>query len=114
MSLQPAIGNQVLCLQPVSHIRLILKISLELRKTTYAMREDTMVARETITSVDRHFRRVWFGLFAVLAILGPTGQASAAEAAKPAERFEVTSVKAAPPALVDSIPAVQRRDLTRA
>jgi len=62
----------------------------------------------------RQFRRVGLCLFAALAMFGQPGQAGAVEAAKPGERFEITSVKAARPALVDTIAALQRRDIAGA
>ena len=67
-----------------------------------------------MTSWRRQLRLVGVGLFAALAMLGQPGQASAVEAAKPGERFEITSVKAARPALVDTIAALQRRDIAGA
>ncbi len=73
-----------------------------------------MVARETMRSMGRQFRRVGLCLFAALAMFGQPGQAGAVEAAKPGERFEITSVKAARPALVDTIAALQRRDIAGA
>jgi len=50
-----------------------------------------------------------FGLWVALAIVGQAGQTQAAE-----ERFEVTSVKAVRPALVDTIAALKQRDVARA
>jgi len=47
-------------------------------------------------------------------VLGLTVQASAVEAAKPGERFDVTSVKAVRPALVDTIAALQKHDIAGA
>jgi hypothetical protein len=73
-----------------------------------------MIAQETMTTWCRHLRRVGLGLFTALAVLGQPGQAGAAEAAKPGERFEITSVKAVRPALVDTIAALQRRDIAGA
>jgi hypothetical protein len=73
-----------------------------------------MIAREVMTGFARQLRLVGFGLFAVLAVLGPAGQAGAVEAAKPAERFEITSVKAVRATLVDTIAALQRRDIAGA
>jgi hypothetical protein len=59
-------------------------------------------------------RRTAFALFATLAILAGAGPAGAVEAAKPAERFEVTSIKAVRPTLVATIAALQQRDAARA
>src|SRR5260221_7233623 len=73
-----------------------------------------MTARKTMTSWCQQLRPLGLGLFAALAILGPTGQAGAAEAARAGERFEITSVKAVRPALVDTIAALQRRDIAGA
>ena len=73
-----------------------------------------MIAHNTIPRLGRQLRRIGFGLFAVLAALGTPGQAGAAEAAKPGERFDVTSVKAVRPALVDTIAALQKRDIAGA
>ncbi len=73
-----------------------------------------MIAREAMMSLGRHLRLVGFGLFTVLALFGLAGQAGAVEAAKPGERFEITSVKAVRPTLVDTIAALQRRDIAGA
>jgi hypothetical protein len=59
-------------------------------------------------------RFLGFGMVVALASLGQTGLASAAEAAKPGERFEITSIKAVRPTLVDTIAALQRRDIAGA
>jgi hypothetical protein len=59
-------------------------------------------------------RRIGFGLFAALAVLAYAGPAGAVEAAKPGERFEVTSIKAVRPTLVDTIAALEQRDAARA
>jgi tetratricopeptide (TPR) repeat protein len=55
-------------------------------------------------------RRIGFGLFATLAILGCVGHAPAAAQA----RFEVTSVKAVRPHLVNTVAALQQRDVAKA
>ena len=55
-------------------------------------------------------RRIGFGLFITLAIVGAVGQAPAAAQ----ERFEVSSIKAVRPHLVDTIAALQQRDVARA
>jgi len=73
-----------------------------------------MIARETITNCCQQLRFHGFGLVAALALLGPAGQAGAVEAAKPGERFEITSVKAVRPTLVDTIAALQKRDIAGA
>ena len=54
-------------------------------------------------------RRLGFGLFATLALIGSGGQAPAADE----ERFEVFSVKAARPLLVDTVTASKRRGINR-
>ncbi len=58
----------------------------------------------------QHLRRIGFGLFATLAIFGAVGQAPAVAQ----ERFEVSSIKAVRPTLVDTIAALQQRDVARA
>jgi hypothetical protein len=73
-----------------------------------------MTARETMTSWCRQLRFAGFGLVAALALLGHAGQAFAVETAKPGARFDVTSVKAVRPALVDTIAALQKRDIAGA
>src|SRR5262245_21696051 len=73
-----------------------------------------MIARGAMTSWSRHLRHFGFGLFTALAMLGTAGQAGAAEAAKPGERFDVTSVKAVRPTLVNTIAALQKRDIAAA
>jgi len=55
-------------------------------------------------------RRTGFAIFTTLAILGCLGQARAAEE----ERFEISSIKAIRPTLVDTITALQKRDVARA
>jgi predicted lipid-binding transport protein (Tim44 family) len=55
-------------------------------------------------------RRVGFGLFTILVIVGCVDQVPVAAQ----ERFEVSSVKAVRPTLVDTITAFQQRDLARA
>ena len=55
-------------------------------------------------------RRTGFAIFTTLAILGYLGQARAAEE----ERFEISSIKAIRPTLVDTITALQQRDVARA
>ncbi len=73
-----------------------------------------MIARKTKASWGRHLRYAGFGLFTALVMLGQPGQTSAVEATKPGERFEITSVKAVRPTLVDTIAALQRRDIAAA
>jgi tetratricopeptide (TPR) repeat protein len=73
-----------------------------------------MIVRAAMTSLGRHLRLHGFGLLTALAVLGPAGQAGAAEAAKPAERFEITSIRAVRPTLVDTVAALQRRDIAGA
>jgi hypothetical protein len=55
-------------------------------------------------------RRTGFAVFASLAIMGYLAQARAAEE----ERFEISSIKAIRPTLVDTITALQQRDVARA
>ena len=55
-------------------------------------------------------RRIGISLVATLAIFGSLSQAPAADE----ERFEISSIKAVRPTLVDTITAVQQRDVTRA
>src|SRR5262249_30012246 len=55
-------------------------------------------------------RRTAFATFTTVAILACLGQARAAEE----ERFEISSIKAIRPALVDTITALQQRDVARA
>jgi len=70
-----------------------------------------MITRETMTGWGRRIRHIGFSLFAALAVIGQAGQSGGAvEAAKPGERFELTSVKAVRPTLVDTIAALQKGD----
>jgi hypothetical protein len=71
-------------------------------------REETMPRNMTM------IRRMGYGVLASLVIAGMAGQAVAVETAKPAERFEITSVKAVRPTLVATIAALQQRDVARA
>ena len=73
-----------------------------------------MVPRETMMVLARRLRFIGLGLFTGLVMLCQSGQGGAAEAAKPGERFDVTSVKAVRPALVDTIAALQKRDIAGA
>jgi tetratricopeptide (TPR) repeat protein len=73
-----------------------------------------MITRETMLAWSRPLRHIGFGLSTALVMFGQLGQASAAEAAKPGERFEVTSIKAVRPTLVDTVAALQRRDIAGA
>jgi hypothetical protein len=57
-------------------------------------------------------RGICFGLLTTLAIAGFAGQAAAAAA--PAERFEVTSLKAVRPTIVNMVTALQQKNLARA
>jgi hypothetical protein len=59
-------------------------------------------------------RSIALCLLTGVVMLCQAGQGGAAEAAKPGERFEVTSVKAVRPTLVDTIAALQRRDVAGA
>jgi hypothetical protein len=73
-----------------------------------------MIARKTKAAFDRRIRHFGFALFTALAVLGQAGHAGAAEAAKPGERFDVAGVKAVRPTLVDTIAALQKRDIAGA
>jgi hypothetical protein len=73
-----------------------------------------MIARQVMTSLTQYLCHIGFGLFTALAILGQAGQSGAVEAAKPGERFDVTGVKAVRPTLVDTIAALQKRDIAGA
>jgi hypothetical protein len=73
-----------------------------------------MIARKTMTSLSRQLRHAGFGLFTALVLLGQPGQTGAVEATKPGERFEITSVKAVRPTLVDTVAALQKRDIAAA
>src|SRR6267154_2104441 len=55
-------------------------------------------------------RRLGIGMFTILAIVGCLSQALAADE----ERFEISSIKAIRPTLVDTIAALQQRDVARA
>jgi hypothetical protein len=57
-----------------------------------------------------HARRIGFILFAAMAIVATLGQVGAAAQ----ERFEITSIKAIRPTIVDTISALQQRDAPRA
>jgi hypothetical protein len=60
-------------------------------------------------------RRIGFAFVATLALIGHADHARAAAAtATPSERFEITSIKAVRPTLVDTIAALQARDVARA
>ncbi len=73
-----------------------------------------MIMRDTTMGWRQRIRHIGFGLFAAIAMLSQTGQANAVEAGRPGERFEITSVKAVRPALVDTIAALQKRDIAGA
>jgi tetratricopeptide (TPR) repeat protein len=75
---------------------------------------ETTTARMAMTSWYRQFGVIGLGLFTALAVLGLIEQAGAVEAAKPGERFEITSVKAVRPTLVDTVAALQKRDVAAA
>jgi tetratricopeptide (TPR) repeat protein len=55
-------------------------------------------------------RRIAFGLFTTLAVVGVVGQLPAAAQ----ERFEITSIKAVRPTLVNTIGALEKRDVAAA
>ena len=57
----------------------------------------------------KHLVRAGLGLFAAMTIIGQASQASAAE-----ERFEVTSIRAVRPTLVDTVAALRQGDAARA
>lgn len=67
-----------------------------------------MNARETTTGLDRYLRHIGLCLFTALAMF------ATAEAATADERFEVASVKAVRPTLVDTIAELQKGDLAAA
>ena len=73
-----------------------------------------MMIRVMTTSFGGRIRQIGFGLLAALALLGQAGQAGAVEAAKPGERFDVAGVKSVRPTLVDTIAALQKRDIAGA
>ena len=58
----------------------------------------------------RRICRTGIGIFTTLALFGCLSQTSAAEE----ERFEISSIKAIRPTLVDTITALERRDVARA
>jgi len=61
-------------------------------------------------SVMQRARHLGIGIFTTLAVFGSLSQAPAADE----ERFEVSSIKAIRPTLVDTIAALQQRDVARA
>ena len=73
-----------------------------------------MVVRETKAALAQWIRHIGFGLFTALAVLGQASHGGAVEAAKPGERLDVASVKSVRPTLVDTIAALQRRDVAGA
>ena len=73
-----------------------------------------MIAGKTKAALARRLRHFGFALFTALAVLGQAGHAGAVEAAKPGERLDVASVKSVRPTLVDTIAALQRRDVAGA
>jgi tetratricopeptide (TPR) repeat protein len=65
--------------------------------------------------VTRRIRRIGLGVFAALAIVGAAREAPAVEAgAAGGERFEISSIKAVRPTLVNTVAALQQRDAARA
>src|SRR5882672_3639883 len=66
--------------------------------------------RHGVRSMVQRVHRTGFAIFTTLAIMGYLGQAGAAEE----ERFEISSIKAIRPTLVDTITALQQRDVARA
>lgn len=73
-----------------------------------------MIAREAMTTWSRQLRHIGLCLFAALTALSQVGQAGAVEAAKAGERFEITNIKAVRPTLVDTVTALQKRDIAGA
>ena len=73
-----------------------------------------MITRETKAALLRRIRHIGLGLFTALAVLGQASHVGAAEAAKPGERLDVASVKSVRPTLVDTIAALQKRDIVGA
>src|SRR5262249_32805307 len=66
--------------------------------------------RHGVRSMVQRVRRTGLAVFAILTIMGCLGQARAAEE----ERFEISSMKAVRPSLVDTITALQQGDAARA
>src|SRR5260370_36219634 len=97
------------CGFPIGHVPSPSLESFQTRK-----REDTMITRETMVGLARQLRPIGFGLLTALVVLSQPGQGSAVEATKPGERFEITSVKAVRPTLVDTVAALQKRDIAAA
>jgi len=63
----------------------------------------------------QHVRGIGFALIAALAMAGQADRTWTAQAATAAgERFEISSIKAVRPTLVDTIAALQQRDVARA
>jgi hypothetical protein len=62
----------------------------------------------------QRFRHMALGMLATLAVVGCAGQAAAVEAAAGGERFEVTSIKAVRPTLVNTVAALRQRDIAGA
>jgi len=62
----------------------------------------------------QRLRHLAFGILATLAVVGGAGQATAVEAAAGGERFEVTSIKAVRPTLVNTVAALRQRDIAGA
>src|SRR3979409_1806634 len=58
----------------------------------------------------KQIRRIGVGLFSILAILACAGHTAAVAQ----ERFEVTSIKAVRPHLVNTVAAIQQRDVAKA
>ena len=73
-----------------------------------------MVVLETKAALAQWIRHIGFGLFTALAVLGQASHGGAVEAAKPGERLDVASVKSVRPTLVDTIAALQKRDIAGA
>src|SRR5215470_12573156 len=73
-----------------------------------------MVTHNVTAGLTRLFRHSGFGVFTALMMFGAASHAGAVEAAKPGERFDVTSVRAVRPTLVNTVAALQKGDIAGA
>jgi len=73
-----------------------------------------MVTHNVTAGLTGLFRRGGFGLFTALMMLGAASHTGAVEAAKPGERFDITSVRAVRPTLVNTVAALQKGDIAGA
>jgi len=72
-----------------------------------------MVTKNLMTQL-RLLRHIGLAVFAALVVLVQLSQAGAVETSKPGERFDVSSVKAVRPTLVNTIAALQKGDIAGA